>query len=39
MIAVIVAIQSEFDAIQQMFDAQDRLNQDFVSRIEALEKK
>lgn len=29
----------QFDAIHQMFDAQDRLNQNFVDRIEALEKK
>lgn len=35
----VTGVSEQFDAIQQMFDAQDRLNQDFVSRIEALEKK
>lgn len=34
----VTGVSEQFDAIQQMFDAQDRLNQDFVSRIEALEK-
>lgn len=35
----VTGVSEQFDVIQQMFDAQDRLNQDFVSRIEALEKK